>query len=426
MPGPFDPPLLQGLAIPPLPTTIPLGGAGWTDDGTVVRLTAAEDQVSIGGAGSALSGVRLTLNNTTANKGLVALALAGTERALSSRVTGDTRDRWQLQGGGTTLWGSGSATADVRMYRSGTGVWTLDDTAGVVAFQADFATAAGTFLNAVTSRSSTNTVIPVLTLGRKTTGTPAAGCGGSIDFQTQDSAGGLTNAGRVACVPTTVTAGAEVTDLRFANCSAASSFTEKWRMRGSDGSLVMMTNASILPNTDGQGTLGSTSARFNTAAVNTYNVFNAVSDVNATAALSSAALRFGPGGNSALDVKLTRSNVATLQVDNNAGGAVTIVPAADNLGSIGTNGLRWALVRATTITSGFLGETEVFPEESLAFEDKVQALQEDMVPREFPEVPGDPNMRHNARVTFVGAQVLIELVAQVQALRDEVATLRGN
>lgn len=51
---------------------------------------------------------------------------------------------------------------------------------------------------------------------------------------------------------------------------------------------------------------------------------------------------WGAGGASAPDLRIRRSGVSTLTVDNNAAGAVTIVPGADAVGSFGTNNLRWS------------------------------------------------------------------------------------
>lgn len=62
------------------------------------------------------------------------------------------------------------------------------------------------------------------------------------------------------------------------------------------------------------------------------------------------ATRWGAGGASAPDTRLVRSSAGTLALDNNAGGAGSLLPATDGLGNIGGGANRWNGV----IANGFL------------------------------------------------------------------------
>lgn len=62
------------------------------------------------------------------------------------------------------------------------------------------------------------------------------------------------------------------------------------------------------------------------------------------------ATRWGAGGASALDTRMYRLSAGTLALDNNAGGAGSLLPATDSLGNIGGGANRWNGV----IANGFL------------------------------------------------------------------------
>jgi hypothetical protein len=57
----------------------------------------------------------------------IAKAAATTDNAVSLRVSGDTNDRFVIAGDGTLYWGSGSASSDVNLYRSGTNAIRTDN-----------------------------------------------------------------------------------------------------------------------------------------------------------------------------------------------------------------------------------------------------------------------------------------------------------
>jgi hypothetical protein len=106
--------------------------------------------------------------------------------------------------------------------------------------------------------------------------------------------------------------------------------------------------------TDNEAKLGTASFRWSDVFGVQVSALTVGSTTPSARLTASAELLLGPGASAAVDVRLQRTGAATLTIDNNAAGGVTIVPAADNVGSIGTGALRWALIRGTTVTSGDL------------------------------------------------------------------------
>jgi len=74
------------------------GGGGWTDDGTVVRLTTVTDQVGIGTAAPAASTV-LHVKSTTSNAQLI--ESTGSAGSLELKNTGSTASDWYIQSEGS-------------------------------------------------------------------------------------------------------------------------------------------------------------------------------------------------------------------------------------------------------------------------------------------------------------------------------------
>lgn len=99
-----------------------------------------------------------------------------------------------------------------------------------------------------------------------------------------------------------------------------------------------------------ENSAGSLLARW--TATNIVDLNNTAGDANPATRLTTASLTFGLGGASALDSRIRRTAAATFTFDNNSTTGATLVPATDNTGSIGTNALRWSLVRAATVTGG--------------------------------------------------------------------------
>jgi len=82
--------------------------------------------------------------------------------------------------------------------------------------------------------------------------------------------------------------------------------------------------ATLAPGADSVGALGTASLRWSTVVGNAHNVFGALGDANPTATLTSATLRFGSGGASAVDTRVYRTGTNTVTVDNGAGGSALL------------------------------------------------------------------------------------------------------
>jgi len=113
-------------------TSVSGGNAsGWIDGGSTVYLSATTDVVSIGN-NTPVSNRKLSIENTGTNLGVRVSTLSSTDNvldALSLNGAGpaDTSVRFSLNGEGTQLWGSGSASQDVRLYRPGSKSLQVDD-----------------------------------------------------------------------------------------------------------------------------------------------------------------------------------------------------------------------------------------------------------------------------------------------------------
>ena len=94
-------------------------------------------------------------------------------------------------------------------------------------------------------------------------------------------------------------------------------------------SLVIDSNSSgganIFPATDGTGSFGSATLRWSDMIANTHRVFPSAGATNASASLSSGALKLGVGASTALDTQISRTAANTLTIDNNASGAANLI-----------------------------------------------------------------------------------------------------
>lgn len=106
--------------------------------------------------------------------------------------------------------------------------------------------------------------------------------------------------------------------------------------------------ANLNPGADSVGAFGTASLRWNTAVVNSYLVYAAAGDANASTSLTNQTLLLGAGGASAPDLRVRRTAASTLTFDNNGAGAATLVPATDATGAFGTASLRWSDVVGNT------------------------------------------------------------------------------
>jgi len=107
--------------------------SGWTDDGTVVRLTTATDQVGVGTAAPAV-GVKVHVVEDGAARGIRSDVGVAADLALQSRLVGDLFPRFDINGLGYLFGGSGAAGVDVLLRRATVGVaaWEARDSADAV------------------------------------------------------------------------------------------------------------------------------------------------------------------------------------------------------------------------------------------------------------------------------------------------------
>lgn len=116
--------------------------------------------------------------------------------------------------------------------------------------------------------------------------------------------------------------------------------------------------ATVNPGADNSGSMGTAAVRWDSAnasgsaAGKGFFIWTGSGDANASAHLGGSSIELGAGGATALDTRIQRTAATTLRIDDGASGAVNVYPGADNVGQIGDPNNRWALVRATTITSG--------------------------------------------------------------------------
>jgi hypothetical protein len=104
--------------------------SGWTDSGTVVYLTTATDDVSIG-SNTPVANRKLSVTNEGANLGVSVVTVASTDNVIETFVSGEANLRFSVIGTGALRWGAGGASAlDVRLYRTNTNTLTVDNGAG--------------------------------------------------------------------------------------------------------------------------------------------------------------------------------------------------------------------------------------------------------------------------------------------------------
>lgn len=73
------------------------------------------------------SGFQVNVGGANSTAAFATVMSASGSDAFTSRVTGDTQSRFLVNADGRTFWGSGSATQDTNLYRSGANALTTDD-----------------------------------------------------------------------------------------------------------------------------------------------------------------------------------------------------------------------------------------------------------------------------------------------------------
>lgn len=372
-------------------------GGGWTDGGTTVYLTTATDQVTVGTNGTALTGRRFTVVDDGANTGVGITALGAGTTALAAQVSGDTVDRINVTASGAISWSSGAVAADTGLARlaastlaftgatlspvtdnaalgSTTNRWAVyagDYAANITNVSAAYAVTAGdNVVAADTSGGSFTVTLPDIATNRQR----------QVTVTKLDATNTLTIAGAGA---DTIQGGAtsSLTAISTLTYAAPETGTD-WILVGSAGGAVTASGWTdggaevYLTTSTDQVTVGASGTALasrklsviTTGANQGIGIQGAATTDNAIAALvsgdalprfqalASGALVFGSG--TLQDVRLLRTSADTIQFDNNAGGGATLVPAADNTGSIGTNALRFNTVRAVNLIGGDIGFTD--------------------------------------------------------------------
>ena len=83
--------------------------------------------------------------------------------------------------------------------------------------------------------------------------------------------------------------------------------------------------ATVVPAADSSGVFGTSNLRWLDIIANTHRVFPSAGATNASASLTSGALKLGVGGATALDTQISRTAANTLTIDNNASGAANLI-----------------------------------------------------------------------------------------------------
>lgn len=105
------------------------GASGWTDGGSTVYTTASSDAVVIGG-NTPEPARKLSIINDSSYFGIRVLTTSSTQNVFDTQSTNgasadDAASRFSITGEGSVVWGSGSATADLRIRRHSVNASTL-------------------------------------------------------------------------------------------------------------------------------------------------------------------------------------------------------------------------------------------------------------------------------------------------------------
>jgi len=132
----------QGAGASPVWAAVP-AASGWVDGGTVVYLSTASDDVSIGN-NTPVTNRKLSVYNGGTDLGVSVVTLASTDNFIETFVSGEANLRFSILGTGAHQWGAGGASAlDTRLFRSAANTLTLDNGAAGAATLAPGADAVG-------------------------------------------------------------------------------------------------------------------------------------------------------------------------------------------------------------------------------------------------------------------------------------------
>lgn len=352
------------------------GTSGWVDTDGFVRLATAADTVGVGKT-SAVAGHKFIVEKTGADVGYRSESDTSTDKALDAFVTGDSAARLVIDHAGAITWGDGSGAGDVSLARgaanrldvgsgdtfriSATGTLELGTDVSLSRGAADrldlaagdsFLITDGT-ITAIELDAATATVTNVGTITHQSSGTPAAGFGTGLLFEGHDAGNNNEDMVQLAGVWTNAGDGTEAAELQVYTRTGGGALAKRWTFNA-NGDLTMNGDFDLVPGTDSQGDIGTSSRRWTEVVAIAHEVYAGVGDAQVTSSLSSAALIFGPGGGTGPDTRIRRTAANTITFDDNLGGAALLVPPVDDVGEIGTDALRWNRIRTRNLQTGDL------------------------------------------------------------------------
>jgi hypothetical protein len=323
--------------------------SGWTDDGTVVRLTTASDNVGIGTAapgahktlilGDVTTEVTLGLRLVAAQSADILQAQTSAGFVLSSidisgqynvfGLAGDVEPVVRLATNGI-LFGVGGATAlNVRLYRHGT------VTTAFTVF--DSAASPGGIMPAVDNAVSADLGSATFRWNQVSAVThdvfvAAGDAQPSVRLQSDGIFFGP--------------GGASALNVRlYRHGTVTTAFTVFDSAASPGGIMPAVDN---VPNAD----LGSATFRWNQVSAVTHDVFVAAGDAQPSVRLQSDGILFGVGGATAFNIRLYRHGTVTtaFTVFDSAGSPGGIMPSADNIpnADLGSSSFRWNQIVGVT------------------------------------------------------------------------------
>lgn len=326
------------------------------DDGCVI--VTGETNGLIG----AVSGEHLRVVGNARVQGTVG-AFTGTEANPTSMLSGST-----------VLLGAGAAsTPDVRWRRVSAGLSIFDnntakrpfivdatnnriggssiDDAFVPAFDIDFEKQGAALQAGLTAYGALTEVF-----GRRANGTkatPTVSVASDVMFRLTGDGwdGDSFEIGAQADFVSTETWSATARGSRLAFYTTPNTTTtllERFRI-DQNGNLVMTGDNDIVPGTDNQGDLGTSSFRWARAAINQFDIYAGAGDANPGGRIGFGGWQAGPGGASAFDSRLTRPGVSQFRMDDNASGAgILFNLVAGSVGIESADGAAFAVSGAST------------------------------------------------------------------------------
>lgn len=352
--------------------------SGWTDDGTVVRLTTASDNVGIGTATPGANKVNIT-NDTVGDRNLL-LVEAASQTAAPFRIeTSASALEFQVAVGGDT-----TVAGDLAV--NGGDLTTTSATATLFNTGATTSLAIGGASPAITMGTSGGTVTVAGDLAVNGTAsaditTTTATASVFNTTATTLNVGGAATTANLVTAGTTVALGGSSGTLTIGNPTITGTNATTFNMNGASPSIVTSSTgtASVFNTNATTLNLGGAATTINAgAAASTFATgFNAVTSSQATVALfnattttlnlgGAASINMGSsGGTTTVAGDLTVNGALTLgdsasdDIAVNAEFTTSLVPNTDNAVNLGSSSKRWANLFVTNLDSLSVGTTYV-------------------------------------------------------------------